>query len=359
MVGLSTFFISFSVFLAFLVLPQLADSQSDYDLDSSGTDFALLIVVVVCLVSSLASYLVWAGMKFENGKKIDNQSESARVASTVSAFGRAVIPRDGDSMLKAVLSLPPAFYLAILGNKSVNYFFNTFSLFSTPIYEEEFGLSASQASLATGLASLLAGVLAPFMGLYMDKFGRRSIVLVVACGMLLIGFLVLGIFKSSTAVWVVTVLFAINNSFSDLAIVTIPIIVGPSRAGVAYGLYGILGNTFDAMTSLLAGVIMESGDNGAEIFIWFSTAIAFLGTLAWVGVYVLESRMSFIETPLDQIVETRMEHFHFATLCAIAEESPELEEDRASGDVDVVLEETQPKETSKIHSIGIEISRKR
>jgi MFS family permease len=177
------------------------------------------------------------------------------------------------------------------------------------------------------------------MGLVMDNFGRRSKFLVVACGLASIVFLVLGISNSRSTVWIGTVLFAVNNSLSDLAIVMVPIIVGPSRAGVAYGLYGILGNSFDALTRFLSGVILESGDNGVVIYVWFPSAITFMGVLAWTGVYVLESRMSSIETPLDQIIETRMEYFHFATLCGIATESPELEEDRSSGNVDEVSEE--------------------
>jgi hypothetical protein len=340
-VGISFLFFNIYVFLAFLMMPKLADSQSDSDLDSSGTDFALLIIVVLSLVSTVASYLVEVARKFE--KKVDRQSTSALVANTFSAFGRAVIPRDGDSMLRAVLNLPPAFYLAILGNKAIWYFFNTFSLFSASVYDENFGLSASHASLATGLTPLLAGILAPFMGRAMDKFGHRSKFFLVGTGLASTGYLLLGISESSAAVWIGTVLFAINDSFCAHVVIMLPMIVGSSRAGLAYGLYGILGNIFDASTSFLSGVILNSGNNGAEMYVWFTFAMTFIGFLAWIGVYVLESRISFIETPLDQIIETRIEYFHFATLCGIAmkndTESPELEEDSASGDVDEVSEE--------------------
>jgi MFS family permease len=247
-------------------------------------------------------------------------------------------------MLRAVLNLPPALYLAILGNKAVFYFFNTFSLFSASVYNEKFGLSGSQASLATGLTPLLAGILAPFMGRAMDKFGHRSKFFLVGTGLASIGYLLLGISESSAAVWIGSVLFAINNSFGAHVIVMLPMIVGSSRAGLAYGVYGILGNIFDASTSFLSGVILDSGDNGAEMYVWFTFAMTFMGVLAWIGVYVLESRISFIETPLDQIIETRIEYFHFATLCGVAmendTESPGLEnKDSASGDVDEVPEE--------------------
>jgi hypothetical protein len=137
MVGISSFSMNIFVFLAFLILPKLADSQSDFDLDNSGTDFALLIVVLCSVVSNLASYLVVVAMKFEKGKT-DKKSTSALVANTFSAFGRAVIPQDGNSTFRAILNLPPAFYLAILGNKAINYFFNTFSLFSHLYLQREF-----------------------------------------------------------------------------------------------------------------------------------------------------------------------------------------------------------------------------
>jgi hypothetical protein len=112
MFGLQT---SVTVFLAFLLLPKLADSRSDFDLDSSGTDFALLIVVVFCFLSTIASYIVVAAMKFENNKMI----HSAQGATTTmfAAFGRAVIPREGDSILRTMIGLvPPALYLAVANN---------------------------------------------------------------------------------------------------------------------------------------------------------------------------------------------------------------------------------------------------
>jgi hypothetical protein len=97
-------------------------------------------------------------------------------------------------------------------------------------------------------------------------------------------------------------------------------IAGRSHAGVAYGVYGILGNTVDALISFVAGVILDSGENGSVTFIWFSVGVMLMGVFAWIGVCVLESRMSFIETPLDQIVETRNEHLFLATLSGVAGE---------------------------------------
>jgi MFS family permease len=273
---------------------------------------------VFCLLSTIASYIVVAAMKFENNKMI----HSAQGATTTmfAAFGRAVIPREGDSILRTLIGLPPAFYLAVLGNKAINFFFNTFSLFSTVIYIERFGLSASQASLATGLATLLAGLLSPFVGLGTDKFGKRSRLLAFASGVGLLAFLVLATTNDSAVVWVGTALLAVLNSFVDTGLVTIPMIAGRSHAGVAYGVYGILGNTVDALISFVAGVILDSGENGSVTFIWFSVGVMLMGVSAWIGVCVLESRMSFIETPLDQIVETRNEHLFLATLSGVAGE---------------------------------------
>jgi hypothetical protein len=43
-----------------------------------------------------------------------------------------------------------------------------------------------------------------------------------------------------------------------------------------------------------------------------------MGVFAWSGARVLESRMSFVETPLDQIVETRNEHLFLATSSGVS-----------------------------------------
>jgi O-antigen/teichoic acid export membrane protein len=78
-IGISFLFFNIFVFLAFLILPKLADSQSDFDLDGNGTDFALLIVVFFFLISNVASYLVVVAMKLEKGKN-DSQSTSTLTA---------------------------------------------------------------------------------------------------------------------------------------------------------------------------------------------------------------------------------------------------------------------------------------
>ena len=45
---------------------------------------------------------------------------------------------------------------------------------------------------------------------------------------------------------------------------TIRLIVGPARAGIGYGVYGIIGNLMATLVPLVGGMVMVSGETEAD-----------------------------------------------------------------------------------------------
>jgi MFS family permease len=316
MIGISGLLSSFESFAAFQVLPIVANSRSDVDLDSSGTDSALLLIVLLCLVSTIATYAVAVGLFLEKRNKREAGGDIAVLESTFGALAKAMIPSAAKGL--ASLKLPRSFYLTVFGLKAVWYFANTFSLYSVDLYARRYGLSQSEASLATGITSLIATPLSLVMGFLTDKIGARARLNFVAACFGLAALVILLSSDGSTVVWVATVLFAIMTSYADLAIVTIPLIVGPARAGLGYGMYSILGNTIDALNAYIAGVLLELPDgDGDTIFLLYSSVIAGVGVLCFVGVYLLEKDVSFMESPISHIIETSLGTLHSASMCSV------------------------------------------
>ena len=53
---------------------------------------------------------------------------------------------------------------------------------------------------------------------------------------------------------------------------TIRLIVGPARAGIGYGVYGIIGNLMATLVPLVGGMVMVSGEteaDGQDMVCWY------------------------------------------------------------------------------------------
>ena len=116
---------------------------------------------------------------------------------------------------------------------------------------------------------------------------------------------------------------------------TIRLIVGPARAGIGYGVYGIIGNLMATLVPLVGGMVMVSGEteaDGQDMVCWYFAGLVrcscfaqhagasgttsrgseifaggpqmVLGTMCWAGVRVIEGGRCLLDMPADQVVET-------------------------------------------------------
>ena len=162
------------------------------------------------------------------------------------------------------------FLFAVYGIKAQYFAPFGFTAFSNEIYSTKFGQSRSQASLLSGIISLVAGALGPLFGPLSDKYGKRSLSLASACLLSVIGFAILAVSTGGDApVWVASMLFALQYGFGDtVAYISIRFIVGVSRAGVGYGIYGMLGNLIATLVPIIGGALMDQS-NGEDKVLWY------------------------------------------------------------------------------------------
>jgi nitrate/nitrite transporter NarK len=303
---------SISGFLAFVLLPIWADAMGDEPLDNDGTSFALWMCAVLGGVSLFASVVVFFSMKKESNVYVEEQSDQQTVINSMRALAKATVPR-----LKGIQkwTLPLSFFFAIYGIKSQYHAPFGFTAFSNQIYVTKFKFDSSMASFLSGIISLIAGLLGPIMGPLSDKYGRRSLSLAFVTSLSMIGFGILAMSKGgSTSVWIASMLFAIQYGFGDtVAYISIRFIVGVSRAGIGYGVYGIIGNLIATVVPIIGGTLMDQ-NNGEDKVLWYFTGLMALGAASWVMVFILEGPRSLLELPANKVIETSDEDIKMAAL---------------------------------------------
>ena len=317
-------------FLAFVLLPMWADYGSadkpaswnetgtetrDY-MDNEGTTFALWVTVWLGVASTLSNVIVKQAMDKEAGTS-ENAADTLSIQTQIRAFAKATAPQPPQDCAK--WKLPPSFFLACVGIKAQYFAPFGFTAFSNAVYGEKFGQSAAQASFLSGVISLVAGLLGPIMGPLSDKNGQRSSSLGGFTALSMLGFIVLAISGGQNPghIWFASFFFALQYGFGDtVAYISIRLIVGPSRAGIGYGVYGIIGNLLATLVPLVGGIVIEMED-GNDMICWYFAFLMFLGSACWVGVRYIEGPVSFLELPAEAVVETDDEHLQAACLTLV------------------------------------------
>jgi len=319
MAGVRNLVQSISGFLAFVLLPMWANSRSDFEGDNKGTSFALWMCFFLAVMSLVACIITQISMMKASAAAAatsEERSDQITITKHVRAFAIATTPRAPIGWRKWML--PFSFYFACIGIKAQYFAPFGFTAFSNKIYAEKFRQTKAQASLQSGVISLIAGLLGPPMGALSDKCGKRSMSLFFACLLSMFGFIILALSTGgSVAVWVASVLFALQYGFGDtVAYISIRFIVGVSRAGIGYGIYGIIGNLAATVVPIVGGVLLDM-DGGNEIVCWYFAGLMLFGALCWLVVRCGEGKRSLLELPEKEIIETSDEDVHLAALAFV------------------------------------------
>lgn len=331
MAGIRNLIQSTSTFLAFVLLPLWAESIGDEDSENKGTTFALWMCAVLGFISLSASVIVHLLASKENLAASEEQSDQATVSKMVRAFAKATTPRFvGWQKWK----LPLSFYIAVFGIKAQYFAPFGFTAFSNEIYADKFTQSRAQSSFFSGFISLLAGALGPCMGPLSDKYGQRSLSLAFVCSLAMVGFAVLALTDGGDApVWIASILFAVQYAYGDtVAYLSIRFIVGTSRAGIGYGVYGIFGNLIATIVPIVGGALMDQS-NGNDKVLWYFAGLMALGAFCWLSCYLLEGPRSLLELPADNVIETSDKDIQAAALTYVAAPPPRKDENKEALDV--------------------------
>lgn len=109
-------------------------------------------------------------------------------------------------------------------------------------------------------------------------------------------------------------IFQFQYGFGDtVAYISIRFIVGVSRAGIGYGVYGVFGNLIATIVPIIGGSLLDQ-NNGNDIVLWYFSGLMGLGALCWIMVFFLEGARSLLELPAEKVIETSDNDIRLAAL---------------------------------------------
>ncbi|HET9108328.1 MAG TPA: MFS transporter [Steroidobacteraceae bacterium] len=173
-------------------------------------------------------------------------------------------------------------------------FFPFRSTFAIEYFQDAKGLTLQQAGLANSWVFFAAIFATPVFGFLADRFGRRSLMMMIATLLMPLVFVILGM--TDWSLWISTALMGI--SFSVVPAVIWPataMLVEPRRLGTALGLINLLQNLLLAASNLAAGWLADRADAGPanpagyDAMLWY---FGLLGLAAFVSVALLWRRES-------------------------------------------------------------------
>jgi MFS family permease len=171
-------------------------------------------------------------------------------------------------------------------------FFPFRSTFAIEYFQDAKGLTLQQAGLANSWVFLAAILATPLFGFLADRFGRRSLIMMIATLLMPLVFLILG--TTDWSLWISTALMGV--SFSAVPAVIWPstaMLVEPRRLGTAFGLINLLQNLFLAASNLAAGWLADRAHAGPghpagyDAMLWY---FGLLSLVAFVSVALLWRR---------------------------------------------------------------------
>jgi len=136
------------------------------------------------------------------------------------------------------------------------------STFAIEYFQNAHGLSLERAGAMNGYVFLAAIFATPLFGMLVDRFGRRSLSMVV--GSLLLVAVFPTLLYTRWDLWITTVLMGIAFSLVPAVLwPSVPYLVEQQRLGTAYGLMTMLQNIGLTVCNLGAGALNDLGNAGA------------------------------------------------------------------------------------------------
>ena len=154
-------------------------------------------------------------------------------------------------------------YILALNVLFASVFFPFRSTFAIEYFQDAKGLSLAAAGQVNSMVFFAAIFATPFFGWIADRFGRRTLMMMLAAALMPLTFLVLG--ATDWSLWISTALMGL--SFSVVPAVIWPstaLLVEPRRLGTALGLVNVLQNLGLAAANLAAGWLNDQSQAGPQ-----------------------------------------------------------------------------------------------
>lgn len=164
---------------------------------------------------------------------------------------------------------------------------------SAPYLKERFGFKASGADSIASYVNLTSAVLSPFLGLLVDKFGRRPMLLCLSSSMFVITYVGFIIFPECDHCWSVISLYIVMgiglSVYGSVIWASVPLVVEERLVGTAYGLATALQNFGMAVSPMILTALHSSSGAWTSSFIYVLSCIG-IGLAAGMAVWIMDSR---------------------------------------------------------------------
>ncbi|CAD8147015.1 unnamed protein product [Paramecium octaurelia] len=162
---------------------------------------------------------------------------------------------------KDIAKLSGTFWILIIICMLTEALFVPFLDNGNELLQERFGMTAEQAGLFLIIPYLVASGSTPFIGNMADKFGRRSLLIIVTSFIFLITH-ILFIFRMCTSACFLitlplTILGLCFGFYASVVIPSVPFVVKSNLVGTAFGLTGVFQNTALALFPMITGMIFN------------------------------------------------------------------------------------------------------
>ena len=180
--------------------------------------------------------------------------------------------------LKDMKNFTGKFWLVVTSLVGFYMSFLCFVNISADFARVKFGFGKENAGLLASLLHLIAAAAAPFIGIWIDKFGRRTIITTASCGLLMAGHLYYT-FLSSDAIYHAIIGYSIIGIsycfFGAASWPMIPYVVDDQVVGTAYGIAFCCENMGSIFGPLVVGWISDSNKvNDVVDYTWVSFFLA-------------------------------------------------------------------------------------
>ncbi|PVV03192.1 hypothetical protein BB560_002341 [Smittium megazygosporum] len=245
---------------------------------------AFFISAVVCVLSFIANILYCYGIK-----KIQSDLEEDIIKRLLNKnnFNR-----------RWILLFPVLYWLLLLDAFILSSGWTSFLHINSEFIKLKFRLDDAAAAWNASISQLVPVILVPFLGIYIDRSGRRSTLLITSSFLFLACIVILGYTGVSPIISML--LFSISLAIGPVCLITAITLVLPSKIlGTGLGLYKSSQNVGSTIVDIWVGKLQDTGERIEPSVSDYDKVLIF---------YIFWNTLALITSKLIYTVEKRYYH---------------------------------------------------
>ncbi|KAI8384989.1 major facilitator superfamily domain-containing protein [Radiomyces spectabilis] len=236
-IGLQLSISRLATFLGTLVANPIAEATDDWV-------WAFWLSFIICCFSILMNFVYAGTVKYLRGTAVVNKEEILQIKKKKSFHWRSI------------LRFPAIYWHIILIEFLYAAVWSSFQTISTEFIEVHFGTTNVLAGYKASASQVVPIVATPILGIIMDMFGFRIVILLISALFLILSCVLLGWTYVNAVVGMV--FYSISLAFGPIAMITsIGMILPADYIGTGLGLYKSSNNIGTTILDIAVGVVQD------------------------------------------------------------------------------------------------------